>query len=42
MGERDRFMQEILDREWEMFQKVKKCDPCRLPKLSGHISKGAW
>jgi uncharacterized protein DUF4125 len=27
MGERDRFMQEILDREWEMFQKVKSAAP---------------
>jgi hypothetical protein len=27
MGERDRFMQEILDREWEMFQEVKSATP---------------
>jgi hypothetical protein len=27
MAERDRFMQEILDREWEMFQQVKSAAP---------------
>lgn len=27
MSERDRFMQEILDREWEMFQEVKSATP---------------
>jgi hypothetical protein len=27
MGERDRFMQEILDREWEMFQEVNSATP---------------
>lgn len=27
MSERDRFMQEILDREWEMFQEVKSAAP---------------
>lgn len=27
MGERERFLQEILDREWEMFQKVKSEAP---------------
>lgn len=27
MGERDRFMQEILDREWEMFEQVKSATP---------------